>query len=152
MSDNLDPNDRGEYPIGPEPIRPRVKIRISMMGYDMPAPGRVIPYARREGEKEPESSVPHGVQFLLGCISPFVVLTLLTLTRPAWKRTGIADPAMIWLTIGGYVAVVLLTSKKTRWKGFAPGVLTATLVLPLVLLTVCGVVALGLATIFSVMK
>jgi hypothetical protein len=147
-------NDRGEYGLGPEPApnprpfgAPRVRINTTMMGYDAPAPGRPIPYARPMPAQEAEPNVPTATQYIIGGISPFayamlvgVVMHVLTLAR----LPMVAQELLVWAAFGGFAALVIFVHVKLGWKGFLPGVLTAVFVIPLVLFAICGVVLLGI--------
>ena len=153
---DFDPNDRGEYAIGPEPApnpprldRPRMRISTSLMSYDVHAPGRAIPYARPMPAPEPERGIATSTQYVLGGLSPFAYGTVVSLIMGALRifRPPIAvQELMVWVAFGGFAALVVFVHVKLGWKGFLPGILTAIFVLPLILFAICGVVLLGIGS------
>lgn len=148
MSD-FDPNDRGEYPIGPEPApnprpfgAPRVRINTSMMGYDAPGSGQPIPYARPMPAPEPQPSISSQVQYLLGILSPFAVVAILWALSGSMRILRIPPAAFVpitWIAFGAFIAMVVYVSTKLKWKAFLPGVLTIVLLIPLILFAICGI-------------
>lgn len=132
----------GDSPV-PEPRpgerHPPVPQRVPPVVLDRP-PVRTVPLEYQNAKMQPDVRPRVGLQFLLGFLSPFAYAAI------AAALVGLASPppsavaSVLWLLVAGFVVVVALIRVQTRWTGYIPGVLTATLALPLAALATCAVI------------